>query len=1151
MAGLNEVLINVRAVDRASGPLGKLKQTALGVGAGLLGVQVGLATLRSGFAGTIGAAISFESSFAGIRKTMDLTETEFGEMAAANRQMAKEIPVTANEINRLGELAGQLGIRGVTNVVKFERTIADLANTTDLAADQAALSFARIANVMQMPQNQIDRLGSAVVELGNNFATTESQIVDFTTRIAGAGKIANLTAADVAGIATAFTSVGIEAQAGGTAVQKVLIAMNQAVATGSEQLEIFARTLGVTTEEFSRMVREDAAETFVRFVEELGAAGQDAIVILAELGLQDQRLIRAFLGVAGAGDVMRRAVETSNIAFGENTALAEEAGKRYETTAAKLQILRNNAVDFGISIAQTFLPAIRAGATALAEASEYARKTGFAFKALGQAAPTVAVGFAAIGASIIALRMVAFTADVIHLAGSFGAMNVAASTTSGMLGGLSRALRSPIVQASLLAGAFIAIDVATRKLTGGGFLDYLTGATERQKAATAAAEEYGDALERIARFTRAGLTEEQARTKILNELGVNLGRLVALQVELEDQPKMFSGPAVRQASADIKEITAQIESLNATWPELNKIVGDNALLMAALADELEKAREAYDAVLFQRDIDKLKNFTDLWREQHGLLVEVAEEVEDLAAAYKKLNDTLDALEANVARTTLEEIDLTLQIRQLERMKAVMGEAFGPTNQKLLDELIARLDSLAVIDEEITLRFQRMQLAMEKALGPAQAARLSDLFRQTLEALPDEKKLEIILELDQLKLSAVEKVLNALAERQITIPVLLAFQTAGALDGGAAPTIDRVLQDIKERRAGVFESIREIYDAAAAAVTTSTGAAGGAASAAAKQFTEAEQALLGLATAFNASGLTAGEYQARLALVVEAMDRFDVSAEQLYGALQRSGLAADDFAHRLEALVELDRLRDQANEARGAVDSLYDAFNRLFARPTREGAELGLRLAKLEERRAKARMEGAEEDVIEALDDEIDAIRREIDVRRAHQDVMRAELQLADQSLMTDASQILAAQMLTTRMGDVSGASAFLQGQLFLSTVALADWTTQMQGWMGGAGSMFQDFMTLLAAGASHAEAYNILMNPEEFLRWLRGHGVPGFQQGGVMPHTGLAWLEQGERVSRQSEPVGARNVNYGTQNIVLPNVRGRGEVWDELDRVLR
>jgi TP901 family phage tail tape measure protein len=302
------------------------------------------------------AAIKFESSFAGIRKTMDLTERQFGELAAANRTLAKEIPVSVNELNRIGELAGQLGIRGVANVIKFEDTIAKLAVTTDLTADTAALSFAQIANVMQLPQNQIDRLGASVVDLGNNFATVESMIVDFTQRIAGAGKIAGLSAGDVTGIGAAFASLGIEAQAGGTAVQKVLLSMLGAVTQGGAELGAFARTAGLSATQFAEAFRDDAAGAFASFVEGLGRQGDAAIGTLEALGLQDQRLIRAFLGAAGAGDLLRQAIDRGNIAFEENTALTEEAAKRFQTAASQLTTFKNRLNDIAITLGQALVP---------------------------------------------------------------------------------------------------------------------------------------------------------------------------------------------------------------------------------------------------------------------------------------------------------------------------------------------------------------------------------------------------------------------------------------------------------------------------------------------------------------------------------------------------------------------------------------------------------------------------------------------------------------------------------------------------------------------------------------------------------------------------------------------------------------------------
>ena len=125
-------------------------------------------------------------------------------------------------------MGGQLGVP-TQDLLAFTEAVAMLSVSTNLTSEAAATDFARISNITQEPLKNIDRMGSTVVALGNNFATTEREIVNFTTNIAGAGEIVGLTTSQIFAISTAFTSVGIEAEAGGTATQKVLLAINNAV----------------------------------------------------------------------------------------------------------------------------------------------------------------------------------------------------------------------------------------------------------------------------------------------------------------------------------------------------------------------------------------------------------------------------------------------------------------------------------------------------------------------------------------------------------------------------------------------------------------------------------------------------------------------------------------------------------------------------------------------------------------------------------------------------------------------------------------------------------------------------------------------------------------------------------------------------------
>ena len=347
-----------RDVERGiDGLQGKLKQMQPAFKKMALAGTAAFAAISGAAVLSIKAATNFESSFAGVRKTVDATEEEFRQLSETMRSMARTIPIDVNELNRVGELAGQLGV-GVGDIEKFTEVMAKLAVTTNLTSDQAATDFARIANVMQEPLENVDRMGALIVDLGNNFATTEAEISEFAQRIAGAGKIVGLTTADVFAIGTAMSSVGIQAEAGGTAVQKTLLEMHKASIQGGETLDAFAKTAGMSSDEFSKAFREDAMSALNSFVVGLGEMGDEAVNVFEAIGLEDVRLQRAFLSLANAGDLLTRSVETGSKAWEENSALTIEAEKRFATTASQMQLLKNNINDAAIVLGATFLPII-------------------------------------------------------------------------------------------------------------------------------------------------------------------------------------------------------------------------------------------------------------------------------------------------------------------------------------------------------------------------------------------------------------------------------------------------------------------------------------------------------------------------------------------------------------------------------------------------------------------------------------------------------------------------------------------------------------------------------------------------------------------------------------------------------------------------
>jgi len=183
-----------------------------------------VAALGTVTAAAVNAGIEFESAFAGVKKTVDATEAELEEFRSGILQMSTEIPIAANEIASIAEAAGQLGIQN-ENLLDFTRTMADLGVATNLTSEEAATALARLANITGMSQSEFSNLGSTIVALGNNLATTESEIVNMALRLAGTGAQVGMTEDQILSLAAAASSVGLEAEAGGSAFSRVMSMM--------------------------------------------------------------------------------------------------------------------------------------------------------------------------------------------------------------------------------------------------------------------------------------------------------------------------------------------------------------------------------------------------------------------------------------------------------------------------------------------------------------------------------------------------------------------------------------------------------------------------------------------------------------------------------------------------------------------------------------------------------------------------------------------------------------------------------------------------------------------------------------------------------------------------------------------------------------
>lgn len=313
-----------------------------------------------GIAAATKTAIEFEDAWTGVTKTVNGTPQQLTKIDDGLKNLAQTTSSTYQDIAHYAELAGQMGIP-TDSIVGFTKTITQLGDTTNLVGEEAAQSIAKFSNVMVSQSKKTNtyysRLGSTIVDLGNKFSTTESDIMDMATRLGVAGKMVGLNSNQVLGLSTALSSLGIEAAAGGSSVSKMLKKIDLAVSTGDENLSKFAEVSGMTSQQFQKAWGEDAAGTFLKFVQGIGKSS-DITKTLNDLGITEIKQAQSMGALAQSSDVLASALNVSKNAWNDNSAMANEAEKRYATLKSQLSQTWEAIKQAGDELGQAFAPTL-------------------------------------------------------------------------------------------------------------------------------------------------------------------------------------------------------------------------------------------------------------------------------------------------------------------------------------------------------------------------------------------------------------------------------------------------------------------------------------------------------------------------------------------------------------------------------------------------------------------------------------------------------------------------------------------------------------------------------------------------------------------------------------------------------------------------
>lgn len=418
--------------------------------------------------------ISFEDAFAGVEKTVDGTDEQLAALESSLVEMSHNLPVTAEGLAAIAESAGQLGIE-LDVIDEFTETMAKLESATNLGEEGATI-LARFANITGMDKTgeNFERLGSAIVELGNTSATTESEIANMAMRLAGAGAQVGMTESEILGISAALSSLGLQAEAGGSAISRVLTDMQLAVETGSDSLEQFASVAGMTADEFATTFREDAAGALAEFIAGLGSGTASATQLLDEMGITEVVITDTLKRASNATDLFSASIESASRAWDENIALTNEAAKRNQTMASRITMVKNRVDTAARSLGNTLMPVVEDVVEAIGEAADW-------FASLDEATVRNVATWGALAAAIgPALKLLKTANDTVGSAVKTLGKLAEGVSSAGSLGGALSALAGNV--GKLLGPAGIAAVAAAAGYAAYKFVDWASGAAAAREA---------------------------------------------------------------------------------------------------------------------------------------------------------------------------------------------------------------------------------------------------------------------------------------------------------------------------------------------------------------------------------------------------------------------------------------------------------------------------------------------------------------------------------------------------------------------------------------------------------------------------------------------------------------------------------------------
>jgi TP901 family phage tail tape measure protein len=659
-------------------------------------------------------ALNYESALTDLAVAAEKPVEEMGALDEQIKLLTERIPKSYVEISTLMATLARAGVaeKDLTKVIEI---MAQLEATTDVSAEESAASLIKFMNNTDMTADQMDELASVLFELGRASVATGSEIFGMAENMAATGGLAGFTAKDILALATAFSSMGIDAEAGGTSASKLMKRMQLAAETGKD-VEDYTKVMGISAEQFTAAWSGNPAKTMLNFFESLSRGGVDKSVLanLEEMGLTEIRLSRLIAAAAANPEFFQDMMAVADKAFKDTTGIVNATADVYDTAQSKQDIamnkIENASADVGENVADIVQPIIEKISELVGKFSELDEETQTRWVKI--AGGLILFGPAAVGVGNVAKGIGTL---MTHIG------KVKAGDAVGFFGALTKFITSPVGMFLVAAGGITALAIAISDIKSPSEqivanlknikIDYNKESYDRTVEAIGVLQAYSDALS--------------------GEVGEHYKNMSSAVKEGYGTDEMYGKSLGYEAAFTQDQITKTAGKYEAKYDEINKKIIDSKDKSEKdrLFAERETLKGQWDAEVAAAKANYMTQVSALVSgmmaaqpEAKAVLEEAAKSYDLLVAlsnAYDFANDSTDvaAIQKRWAEIFTPDI--------IDKYFPDAGEILpGREAESLMEKLIAQMNTaLTSIGGEESLAYQLWQSILGDPLT-------ADLFDQT-------------------------------------------------------------------------------------------------------------------------------------------------------------------------------------------------------------------------------------------------------------------------------------------------------------------------------------------------------------------------------------------------------------------------------------